>query len=355
MNPLKNSVIKTDMENVFQRNIDWSVFSGKTVLVTGAYGMLASYLCLFFSYLNEDKHIDVKIIAQGRNEEKMISRYGDLCDRDFFSPAYFDILSSINVDSSIDYVIHAAGGANPRLYSTAPVEVAEANTVGTYNLLKLSYEKNVEGFLFFSSGDVYGRVENNTFIDENEMGITDPLSDHACYSEAKRMGETFCTCFWTEYKVPTVIARIGHTYGPLMDVQNDPRVFSSFMRSVINGEDIIMLSDGLAKRPFCYITDAVYAYLLLLLKGKRGEAYNVCNEKEFISMRHLAEIMVGLRPELNLKVQYKEREKKDGYVENKDNRANLPRSNKLIKLGWECTCSTEMGLEKVLRYLNEEN
>jgi len=355
MNPINNSVILEDMENIYRRPLDWTIFDKKTVLITGAYGMLASYVCFYLCYLHEEKHIDVRILAQGRNKDKMRNRFGELCDSSFFQPLYFNILSPINIDEPVDYIIHAAGGANPRLYSTNPVEVAEANTIGTYNLLKYASEINSKGFLFFSSGDVYGKINNRDYILEDDFGASDQLSDHACYSEGKRMGETFCRTFWLEYNVPTVIARIGHTYGPTMDVESDPRVFASFMRSVLHGEDIVMLSDGLAKRPFCYVADAVYAYLLLLINGKRGEAYNVCNTHEFINMRDLAAIMVGLRSDIDLHVEYKERQGDDSYVENQENKANLPSSEKLEKLGFVFEFTTAEGFGNVLRYYNEKN
>ncbi len=350
--PINNIVIKQDMENIYKRNIEWELLRNKAILVTGAYGMLASYLVFFLAYLNEVHNMNIIVIAQGRSIDKMRKRFGELFLRDYFIFTDINLNSYIDIEQKIDYIIHAAGGTNPRLYSTNPVEIADVNTIGTYNLLKLAVKKSVSGFLYFSSGDVYGQVDLGiTDIEEDVAGKLDPLSPHACYSEAKRMGETFCNIFWKEYSVPTKIARIGHTYAPTMDIENDSRVFASFIKCIVDKKDIEMLSDGTAKRPFCYIADAVAAYFLILLKGTNGEAYNVCNTTEFLSISQLADIMVGLRPTYGLRVIRKERTLDDKYVENTDNKENKPVSTKLINLGWKPQFTAAEGFEQVLRYV----
>lgn len=118
-----------------------------------------------------------------------------------------------------------------------------------------------------------------------------------------------------------------------------------------NGKDIIMLSDGSAKRPFCYIADAVAAFILILLKGENGQAYNMCNTKEFLSIKELADLMTKLRPELGLKVICKKRRNDDNYLENVLNKSNKPIEIKLKMLGWECQYDSFSGFNNVLKYL----
>ena len=134
------------------------------------------------------------------------------------------------------------------------------------------------------------------YLKENNYGTLSTLDPHSCYEESKRMGETICNAYHTQYNLPTKIARIFHAYAPTMNI-NDPRVFSSFTRDVINNQDIQMKSEGLAKRSFCYITDIITGFLTILLKGKPGEPYNLCNTDQFISIIELAEIMVNIFPE----------------------------------------------------------
>lgn len=349
---LENRIIKGDMEEIYSRNYDWSMFKGSSFLVTGAYGMLASYIVLFLVFLREFKSIDLEIYAQGRSEEKARARFGDYLDRDYFHFVQEDILSESGGSiPQTEYIVHAAGIANPRLYSTNPVEVIEPNVIGTHRLLKSCSKERTKGFLFFSTGDVYGKVIDNYDITEETMGVLDPLDAHSCYGESKRVAETICSAFYKEYGIRTIIARIGHTYGPTMDIYNDPRVFASFMQCVVENKDIEMLSDGLAKRPFCYIADATAAFMLLLLNGKGGEAYNMGNSKEFLSISELAEIMRCLNMNKKISVVYKNRENADSYLETKVNKDNRIVEYKLNQLGWSCNYSAREGFQRVYNYL----
>lgn len=349
---IDNDVIKADMENIYSRNIPWDKFQGKTVLVTGAYGMLASYFIFFLIYLNEVQGMKIHILAQGRRPEKMKERFGEIVERDYFTVCSWDISERIPELGDIHYIIHAASLANPRIYTHCPIEVAEPNAIGTYYLLQYAAEHGTDSFLLFSSGDVYGKMnDEQQDITEECMGKVNPLDIHSCYGESKRMAETWCKLFWHEKHVSTKIARLGHTYGPTMNIEDDPRVFASFMRCVVKKQNIEMLSDGKAKRMFCYIADAIAAFGLILLMGKPAEAYNVCNSKEFMSIASLAEIMVALRPELNLKVILKERESQDKYLENMSNKQNKFLDTKLTNLGWKCEFNTAQGFQNVLRYL----
>lgn len=181
----------------------------------------------------------------------------------------------------------------------------------------------------------------------------DVLDEHSCYGESKRMGENWCASFAREYYVPTRSVRITHTYAPTMDVDHDQRVFASFMKCLMNQQDIVMLSDGSAKRPFCYIADAVAAFLLILLKGENGQAYNMSNEHEFLSIGELADTLVTLDSKKHLKVVRKQRPKDDVYMENKANCGICPSSAKLRSLGWTGEYDVRHGFSQVLRYLKE--
>lgn len=348
---IDNEIINEDMKDIFSRNLDWTRLNDKTVFISGAYGMIASYIVYYLCYLAEYENINVSIIAQGRNVEKAKKRFGNLMQKPYFIFISDDICNSIQYNGKVDYIIHAAGLANPRLYTECPVEVAEPNILGTSNLLKLAVEKKSEGFLLFSSGDVYGQVDDPDNITEDTIGKVNQMDAHSCYTESKRMAETLCYCYYKEYNVPCKIVRIGHTFGPTIDIENDPRVFSSFLKCLINNADIEILSDGLSKRPFCYLADAVAAYFTVLFNGENGNAYNVCNKSQFLSIREFANIIADLDKDKNIVVKYKEREEKDGYVENVVNRDNNPSDDKLKKLGFIYNYSIEFGIRKTYEFL----
>lgn len=347
---LENEIIKEDMENIYLRQYNWKLLEGKTVLVTGSYGMLASYIVCFLMYLRIEKGIQVSVIAQGRNKVKARRRFARFWDADGFIYCGQDIVEDTLHLPHVNYIVHAASPADPQHYAGKPVEVIAPNAVGTYQLLKLAQKRGAEGFLYFSTGDVYGKVMDADEIYEDTMGYMDPLDEHSCYGESKRLGEAFCAAFHREYGIRAVIARIGHTYGPTMDTEKDSRVFSDFMKCALNGTDLVLHSDGMSKRPFCYITDATAAFLLLLLNGAGGEAYNVTNTGQFLNIRELAEIIAGI-PERKLDVKFQVRDKKDPYLNNKLNQENKPVEYKLQKLGWYAEYDAVTGFSRVYQYL----
>ena len=344
-------IISDDMENIFHRNLEISKLFDRTILISGATGMLASYFVIYLIWLNEFHNANINIVALIRNDKKASNIFGKYVDRQYFKILLDDICEPLDIDTDIDYIIHAASLASPQYYTKYPVEVAAPNSLGTYYLLKLAHEKKVKGFLYFSTGDVYGKMPSGVgSFGENVMGTIDPLDYHSCYGESKRMGETWCASFYREYNVPTYIARIAHTYGPLMDIENDPRVFASFMKCLIESRDIVMLSDGSAKRPFCYINDAIAAFILILTNGIPGEAYNLSNTEQFLSIKTLAKEILSLDTSGRLKVVSKHRSKDDYYLENTSNKDNCPSSEKLKQLGWKCEFSILDGFRRVFDY-----
>lgn len=353
---LEDNIIIQDMENIYGRDLPYSQLQGKSILVTGATGMLASYVVYFLIWLNEYKQYDINIIVLVRSKEKCGNRFGEYAAKPYFHMCVDDICKPLQMENDIDYIIHAASLASPQYYGVCPVEVAAPNVLGTYNLLQLAKEKNVSSFLYFSSGDVYGAMPQGTgAFSEETLGAMDPLAEHSCYGESKRMGETWCASFAREYAVPVKIARIGHTYSPTMDVENDPRVFASFMKCILTRNDIVMHSDGSAMRPFCYVADAVAAFFLILLNGENGEAYNVCNDQQFISVAELAKVLVSLELGKNLQVVCQKRKLDDNYMENFINKANCPSADKLRKLGWKCDYDVYEGFKRVLEHFKKNN
>lgn len=348
-----NKIILNDLEEIYHNtNIDYSLFDNKTILITGAYGMLASYLTYFFMYLHDYKNVNLKLICLVRNIEKYYKKFDE---KIFVRVIENDLSKEMNINEKVDYIIHAASLASPQYYEICPVDVLNPNVIGNYNLLNLAVKNKVQGYLLFSSCDVYGYVDNKIKIDENTFGYLDTLDIHNCYSESKRMSETMCKAYYVQYGVPCKIARIAHTYAPTMDIKNDPRVFASFVKNVVNNENIVIKSDGNGRRAFCYITDAISAYLMILIKGKAGEAYNVSNDTQYISIKELAETLVNIYPNKNLKVVFKQRSKDEHYSENillKDHEQ-VPVSNKLKSIGWEPRISVKEGFKRIIDCINE--
>src|SRR6185437_13292002 len=233
-----------------------------------------------------------------------------------------------------------------KYYKDFPVDVLLPNVVGTYNLLELARSKKITGFLLFSSGEIYGEIDEQFMpVKEQDCGYLDSMQVRSCYAQSKRIAETMCISWGQQYGVSIKVVRPFHTYGPQMPL-NDGRVFSDFVANIVRGEDIVLKSDGLSKRAFCYLADATVAYFTVLLHGEVGAAYNFGNNNCEISILELANMLIKLFPEDNLKVVMEQRS--DTYLVSKVYRS-LPDTQKLEKLGWKPKYSLEDGFNNTVQ------
>jgi UDP-glucuronate decarboxylase len=327
--------------------LPWDRLFGKTVLISGANGLVPSYVLDTLLYLNETKRADIHAIALVRNKDRAMRRLGHLVGRPDLSIVVQDVRDAYSGPNGVDFVIHAASQASPKFYSIDPVGTFAANTLGTWRMLEVARDSRSGGFLFFSSGDVYGRVDvPSVGVSETSFGSIDPLNVRSCYAEGKRAGETLCACWHSQFGIPIKIARLSHTYGPGMDL-NDGRVFADFVADVVAGRNIVMKSDGSARRPFCYLADAVEGVFTVLLQGKNGEAYNVGTDLE-ISILELAELLCQLFPERGCRVVRKERDPGDPYLVGSASEGHFDLT-KIRSLGWEPTTEVEKGFWRTVK------
>lgn len=316
-----NNIIKEDLQEILKYDLPWNEFENKVILISGANGMLPSYMVKTLLLLK-----NVQVIGLVRNLDKAKEKFKNYNNLRLIN---IDINKKIKIDGPVDFIIHAASQASPKYYKLDPVGTLSTNILGTFNLLELAREKKVKSFLFFSTGEVYG--ETNIFpTNEKSYGLIDPTDVRSCYAESKRMGENMCVSWFYQYQVPIKIVRPFHTFGPGLSL-DDGRVFADFVNNIIQKKDIELKSDGSARRSFCYIVDATIGFFLILLKGQDGEAYNVGNDINEFSIYELAQIATNLFPELNLSVIRKE--KADLYLQSPISR-NCPDISKIKKLGW---------------------
>ncbi len=348
---LKSEIILEDMKRIETQRTDWARLREKKIYITGAAGMIASYFVMFLVYLNETYHYNIQIYAGIRSMEKAQKRYGIYIEREYFHVLNRDVKLPVDEEASYDYIIHAASLASPQYYGKMPVETMLPNIIGTYELLEYARKKEIEGFLFFSSGSVYGTIRDVDSIKEDTKGTFDFLADGNVYGESKRCGETLCRAYYREYQVPVKAVRIQHTYGPTLDIDGDKRVFSEFVNNIVNRKDIVLKSDGAAKRAFCYLTDSIAAMYTILFDGENGESYNIGNDREYLSILELAQTLVGLFPERELKV-VREQRNDQGYSASPENRTIPVSLEKTRALGWEPKCSVEEGFSRTIRYFS---
>jgi len=246
-----------------------------------------------------------------------------------------------------DFIIHAASQASPKYYGVDPVGTLMANSIGTRYLLQHAVNTKAERFLFFSSGEVYGvNSDPEQLIGEQDYGYIDPMNVRSCYAESKRIGETMCVAWTQQYGLHTSVIRPFHTYGPGLAL-DDGRVFSDFVADVVANRNIVIKSNGLAIRPFCYIADATIGFLTVLLNGAKAEAYNVGNPLAEISIRNLAITLADLFPERNIETCFEVPVESNSYLKSYIQRS-CPSIEKMRKLKWVPTTSIEDGFRRTV-------
>lgn len=343
-----NQIIQEDLDFILSNNLPWESFFGKTVLISGANGLLPSYLVETLLYLNQKNlGTSVKVIGIVRNIEKAKVRFKSYENRSDLVLINQDICEPIQYDKPVDYIIHAASQASPKYYGLDPVGTLNANIIGTKNLLEFARKNNpMSEFLLFSSGEVYGVThDSNHMIKESDYGYIDPTNVRSCYAESKRMAETMCICWSHQYGISVKIVRPFHTYGPMM-LPDDGRVFADFVFDIVNNRNIVMKSDGSTKRVFCYISDATIGFFTVLLKGKIREAYNVAGNAE-VSILELANLLIDLFPEKNLKLIREIRTDNNHYLVSPI-QYHFPDTSKLKQLDWNTRYTLNDGFKRTI-------
>lgn len=344
-----NRVLEDDLKTIIAEDLSWEKLKNKTVMITGASGMVGSYMLYVLLMLNDEKHYGIKVDAVMRNVNKLPE---EIRNREDVNVVVADVTKDIPDVGDIDYIIHAASPASPLIMQNQPVETIAANTIGTFKTLELAKEKNAEGYLFISSREIYGQPdEGQEFFYENTYGFVDQLNPRSCYSEGKKAAETMCVCFHEEYGLNTKIARLAHTYGPGMSIY-DGRVQADFLKNVYHNEDIVLKSEGTAVRTYTYIADAIAGMYRILLDSE-DIVYNIGNEAGKVSIRDLAEILVSIYPERGLKLVFDIPE--GGTKGTAPYTLGILSSEKLRERGWNPKYSVKDGFKRTLEYLELEN
>jgi len=352
-NLFENDIVQEDLETIYlSSDKKWEELRDKTILISGAYGMVASYFVYYFIYLNEKYNFNITIIATGRERHKAEERFGKAMKYQYFRFLEQDISETIEYGKKIDYIIHAASPASSSYYNKDPVSVIKPNVLGTMNTLDLATSKKSKGYLYVSTGEIYGAIKKQTIV-ESDCGVEiNTLDVRNCYCESKRLGEMLCCSYQHQYHVPIKIARLGHTFGPTLSL-NDERVFSQFINDILFDRNITLNSDGTAIRTFCYISDAVSGMLKILLEG--DGAYNVTNKDGRISIVDLANLLVSLYPDKNLQVKYQTPDTDNKYIENPHKIHSRYDTNRLEALGWKCKYGIEESFKRTIASIVHEN
>lgn len=336
-----------DVEKVAKCIPDIDKLRGRTILVTGATGMIGSAVTEILFHMNRTRNFHMNIILAGRSRSRIIKRFQSFVSENDFGFSYYDADTGTLEMGSVqpDFIIHGASPADPYSFSTRPVETMLANINGLSVLLDILKNNKSGRLLYLSSSEVYGRFSRNQPFSEGDYGYVDILNFRACYPSAKRAAETLCSSYKKEYGVDFVVARPGHIYGPSIK-ENDSRVSAEFTRCAVNHKPLVLKSSGLQLRSYCYTLDCGSAILSILLNGYSGNAYNISNKVSIVTIRKLAELFSLAA---HVPVIFKDSSNEEKKVFNMMDNSSL-NSNRLESLGWKPCFDIQRGINATLSY-----
>lgn len=358
-----NPVLAEDMETIFSglSEKEKDRLRNSTILLTGCGGFLGYYFMHFFSHYADELQIK-RIIAlenflTGTKDwlTNLVNSDPERIELHEFN-VITDEIEQVPGAADADIIIHMASIASPTFYRIYPIETVDANITGLRRLLDFYAQKEIKGFLFFSSSEIYGDPFPE-FIPTKEdyRGNVATIGPRACYDEAKRFGETLCYLFAQKYNMPIGIARPFNNYGPGMNI-NDKRLPADFAKAVIEDRDLEILSDGTPTRTFCYISDAINGYLKVLLHGQ-FDVFNIGMDKPELSVKAFANIFEEQGKEIfnyKGKISFSESADKEYLTDNPNRRCpDISKARKV--LNYNPTVTVEGGIKRYLAFLKINN
>jgi UDP-glucuronate decarboxylase len=324
---------------------------GSRVLLTGAAGFLGFNFLHFLSYLNKRKsgrQSAIQVVAvdnylRGKSRWIMELAQDDpdilLRTHDITQPWPAD-------DTRYDFIIHGASVASPTFYRQYPLETLDANVTGLRNMLDLARLASVKSMVFFSSSEIYGDPPAHEIpTKETYRGNVACMGPRACYDESKRLGETLCYIYAQKYSVPVKIIRPFNNYGPGLRL-TDRRVLPDICADVLADREVVLYSDGKATRTFCYSSDALTGYLLVLLSTHEGEAFNIGSQAPEVSIYELATTVSRVAGG-NRSVMSRRNDDKDYLTDNPQRRCpDLSKANTL--LGYQPKVDLQTGITRLI-------
>lgn len=271
------------------------IFDRKNILVIGGAGFVGSHLC-------EELVIDNKVICLDNLLTGQDVNIAHLLQNPNFKFINHDITAAIDLaqqpelrDFKVEFqglqeIYFLASPTSPRDYARYPIDTLAVNSLGLKNALDLAVQYKAQ-FLFTSSSAVYGEPENNKPIKEDYIGRVNQLSSRACYSEAKRFGETLVNNYRLQRGVDTKIVRIANCYGPRMRL-DDGRLIPEIIRAAIHNEPINILGGPKDKGAYFFISDLVKALIKAMEVSEAGP-FNLASEWQ-MTFKEVAEKIVAL-------------------------------------------------------------
>ena len=344
----ENAKYIDDVKYVAGLPFPWEKLKGRSVLLSGATGLVGSFFTDVLMTLNEDG-LDCTVYALGRNEQRAAARFTKWQDDPHLVFIPYDINKPLVRDDlgEVDYILHLASNTHPMQYSTDPIGTITTNIIGVQNMLDFACAHQAKRFAFASSNEIYGENRGDVeMFTEDYCGYINCNTMRAGYPESKRCGEALCQAYKAQKGLDVVIPRLTRSYGPTM-LMSDTKAISQFIRKGIAGEDIVLKSAGTQYYSYTYVADAVSGLFTVLLCGENGEAYNIADVASDIMLKDLAAIIARTAGK-EVVFELPDAVEAAGY--STATKARLDGS-KLQKLGWKPRYNMEGGLQRTIEIL----
>jgi UDP-glucose 4-epimerase len=247
------------------------------VLVTGGAGFIGS-------------HLTDALIARGDDvvvvDDLSAGRPGRIDDRvalHKLSVASGDELEAVTADLRPELICHLAAQIDVRSSVSQPAVDAEANVVGTVNVLEAARAVGARMLFCSTGGALYGR---DAPIPSLEDVLPLPESP---YGVAKHCAEQYVVLYNRLHGTGHTVLRLANVYGPRQDPAGEAGVVAIFCAQVLAGERPTIFGDGRQTRDYVYVGDAVAAFLAAADHGWPG-IWNIGSGQE-VSVLELARVI----------------------------------------------------------------
>ncbi|MBP5313393.1 MAG: NAD-dependent epimerase/dehydratase family protein, partial [Eggerthellaceae bacterium] len=282
MNRLSLQTYANDVAYCASLPIDWNRLSHKTVAISGATGMIGTFLIDVLMHKNKHDNLDCTVLGIGRSAQRAKERFPYFEEEKFLFEEMDLGEGGACPKIYAHFVLHLASPTHPRAYATEPISTVASNVIGMMNLIDYADKAKASGFgferfLLASSVEIYGENRGDVkYFTEEYCGYIDSNTLRASYPESKRLCESLCQAAIAQKQLDMVIARLPRTFGATL-LPSDSKALSQFLHKAIDGEDIVLKSEGTQTYSYLHVCDAVAGMLYCLLSGECGGAYNIAD------------------------------------------------------------------------------
>ena len=204
----------------------------------------------------------------------------------------------------IHSVVHLAAYGSVVDSLEDPFENFDVNVRGTLVLLRACAADGVEKFVFASTG---GAIMGNTPPPVDEATLPWPISP---YGASKLCGEAYCHAFAGSFGLPVVALRFANAYGPVS--AHKKGAVTTFIKSALSGEQLVIYGDGTATRDFLYVDDLCDGISAAVDAPVEDEVVHLASGEE-TSIEELAQLVLELTGAADSAIRYEQRRR--GEVE----------------------------------------